>query len=116
MAPRSPGRPKAAYPRDVRVTGRLTEEEVDQLQRYLGRTTRRTLADTIRSCTFQYLAMLQSMSRDLPDTTHAQMQRARRAARRAAGQERTPEARAATGAIATALTEQGEILRDHAGV
>ena len=31
-------------------------------------------------------------------------------------QEQTPEARAATGAIATALTEQGEILSDHTGV
>jgi len=55
MAPRAPGRPKAAHPRDVRVTVRLTEEEVDQLQRYVGRTTRGTLADTIRSCTFRYL-------------------------------------------------------------
>ena len=115
MAPWSPGRPKAAHPRDVKVTVRLTEEEVDQLQRYVGRTTRGTLADTIRSCTFRYLAMLHSMSSDLPDTTHAQMQRAQRAARRAAIQERTPEARAATRAIATALTAQGETLHDHPG-
>jgi hypothetical protein len=116
MATRSPGRPKAAHPRDVRVTVRLTEEEVDQLQRYIGRTTGRTLADTLRSCAFAHLAMLHTMSRALPDSTHAQIQRARRAARRATRQEQTPEARAATGAIATARTEQGEILSDHTGV
>jgi hypothetical protein len=55
MAKRPTGRPKATHPRDVRVTIRLTEEEVDQLYRAMGH--QESLAEIIRRCIMGYLAL-----------------------------------------------------------
>jgi hypothetical protein len=45
MPPKSPGRPKAAHPRAVRVTVRLTAAEAEALQRRAGTG---TLSDAVR--------------------------------------------------------------------
>jgi hypothetical protein len=47
MSKRPPGRPKAAQPKDIRVTVRLSAREADLLQRLAGD---RSLSDAIRMC------------------------------------------------------------------
>jgi hypothetical protein len=79
MAQRPAGRPKATDPRDVRVTVRLTEAEVDQVYRAMGRED--SLAGLIRRCITGYLGQFSGQERR--DNQEARIQRARRAARRA---------------------------------
>jgi hypothetical protein len=113
MPKKKPGRPTSPHPRDSRVTIRLTEQEIDQLQRL--NETGVTLAELVRQCISHYV-QTQTMHRvtvdpftgQRRDHPHAQQQRALRAARRARVQ--TPEGRAAAAAIATALVSGGEEL------
>jgi len=85
MPPRSPGRPKAAHPKDVKVTVRLTDHEADQLQR-LARTG--SLSQAIRTALTSYIGMM-SGTRGLPDTKEALIRRELRKAKRA-GQTEAP--------------------------
>jgi len=83
MATRPAGRPKATSPRDVRVTVRFTEMEIDQVYRVKGHN--ESLADCIRRYTMNYLWQLTGGpgGQKRPDNEEARIQRARRAARRA---------------------------------
>ena len=79
MPPRSPGRPKAANPKDVRVTVRLTEEQADGLCR-MARTD--SLSQAIRTAIEAYIGRLGGVYH-LPDTERAMVQRELRKAKRA---------------------------------
>jgi hypothetical protein len=83
MPKRPSGRPKATAPRDVLVLVRLTEAEADALCRTKDATT--PLARFLRDCAFDYLHQRRHwrVTEPPPDTPEAQIQRARRAARRA---------------------------------
>jgi hypothetical protein len=88
MPKKKPGRPTSPHPRDSRVTIRLTEQEIDELQRL--NETGLTLAELVRQCISHYV-QTQTMQRfpvdpftgQRRDHPHAQQQRALRAARRA---------------------------------
>jgi hypothetical protein len=79
MPPRSPGRPKAADPRDVKLTFRLTEREADLLQR-LAKTD--TLSHAIRLAITAYITT-HGGAHHLPDTPQALIRREMRKAKRA---------------------------------
>ena len=79
MPPRSPGRPKAANPKDVRVTVRLTEQEADHLCRLAGTD---SLSQAMRAALRDYLNRRGGV-RMLPDSERAMVRRELRKAKRA---------------------------------
>jgi hypothetical protein len=81
MPPRSPGRPKAANPKDVRVTVRLTEHEADQLCRLAGTD---SLSQAVRNVIATYIGRIRMGGGQLPDTERAMVRRELRKAKRAA--------------------------------
>jgi hypothetical protein len=81
MANRSAGRPKATHPRDVRVTVRLTEEEVDKL--YRSAKNGKTLSECVREALSNYLGKLGLYPHGLRDNERSRLQRNLRQARRA---------------------------------
>ena len=85
MPPRSPGRPKAANPKDVRVTVRLTEQEADHLCRLAGTD---SLSQAMRAALRDYLNRRGGV-RMLPDSERAMVRRELRKAKRA-GQTEDP--------------------------
>jgi hypothetical protein len=86
MAQRSPGRPKASEPREVKVSLRFTEHEADVLCRLAGGG---SLSAAIRKAIERYVSSLGGW-RTLPDTESALIRRELRKAKRLA----SPEAEA----------------------
>jgi hypothetical protein len=72
MSKRPPGRPKAAQPKDIRVTVRLSACEADLLQRLAGD---RSLSDAIRMCIKTRIDLYGGATR-LPDSEKAMIRRA----------------------------------------
>jgi hypothetical protein len=83
MPPRSPGRPKARNPRDVKVTIRLTEREADLLQRLAQED---SLSKALRQALDHYIHRFGGAA-NLRDTERALIRRELRKAKRLASPE-----------------------------
>ena len=86
MLPRSPGRPRADHPRDVKVTIRLTEVEADLLQRTVGTAGRGSLSAVVRLAVSRFIDQLGG-AHTLADTPDALIRRELRKAKRLASPE-----------------------------